>query len=91
MLGIGRWVLHSRQHVFTIGGGIFVKLFSRVFVSRDNSSFSPDTSSHRHSYIHLICSVLGQNFRFVLVGLSRCFTVPFPFEGILVTITAENF
>jgi hypothetical protein len=33
-------------------------------------------------------SFVGQNFRFVLGGLSRCFTVPFRLQGILVTMTA---
>ncbi len=32
-----------------------------------------------------------QNFRFVLGGLSRCYNVPFPAQGILDTIAAQNF
>ena len=45
-------------------------------------------------FLNLLFFFFGQNFRFVLGGLSRCFTVPFPLEaleGILDTITSENF
>ena len=40
---------------------------------------------------HLFFSFLfGQNFRFVLGGLSCCFTVPYPVQGLQVTITPEK-
>jgi hypothetical protein len=35
-------------------------------------------------------SLFGQNFRFVLGGLSRCSTVPYPVQGWQVIITSEK-
>ena len=66
-----------------------LKCFSKTFQSRHVRLLILWCSDPGPSPVFI--TLFGQNFRFVLGGLSHCFTVPFPLQGILVTITAENF
>jgi len=66
-----------------------LKCFSKTFQSRYSRMFILWLLwSWPLSGLHTLA---GQNFRFVLGGLSRCYNVPFPLQGILDTIAAQNF